>query len=115
MPIRDERGMFERLSLEAFQSGLSWATILRKRPAFRRAFADFDPDAVAGFTETTSSGCSPTPGSSATGQGPRDDHQRAGDRRAAAPTAGWSTSCGRSEPEHDSGTARLCRRSDAVR
>jgi DNA-3-methyladenine glycosylase I len=49
MPVRDERGMFERLSLEAFQSGLSWATILRKRPAFRAAFADFDPEAVAGF------------------------------------------------------------------
>ncbi len=51
MPVRDERGIFERLSLEAFQSGLSWATILRKRPAFRAAFADFDPDTVAGFTE----------------------------------------------------------------
>jgi len=49
MPVRDERGLFERLSLEAFQSGLSWATILRKRPAFRAAFADFAPDAVAGF------------------------------------------------------------------
>lgn len=51
MPVRDERGMFERLSLEAFQSGLSWATILRKRPAFREAFAGFDPDEVAAFTE----------------------------------------------------------------
>jgi len=51
MPVRDERGLFERLSLEAFQSGLSWATILRKRPAFRVAFADFDPDAVAAFGE----------------------------------------------------------------
>ena len=49
MPVRDERGVFERLSLEAFQSGLSWATILRKRPAFRAAFADFSPDAVATF------------------------------------------------------------------
>ena len=49
MPVRDERGVFERLSLEAFQSGLSWATILRKRPAFRDAFSGFDPDAVAGF------------------------------------------------------------------
>ena len=47
MPVRDERGLFERLSLEAFQSGLSWATILRKRPAFRVAFDDFDPDRVA--------------------------------------------------------------------
>lgn len=52
MPVRDEHGLFERLSLEAFQSGLSWATILRKREAFRRAFAGFDPDAVADFGET---------------------------------------------------------------
>jgi DNA-3-methyladenine glycosylase I len=49
MPVRDERGLFERISLEAFQSGLSWATILRKRPAFRKAFADFDPETVAGY------------------------------------------------------------------
>jgi DNA-3-methyladenine glycosylase I len=41
--------LFERLSLEAFQSGLSWLTILRKRPAFRAAFAGFDVDAVAAF------------------------------------------------------------------
>jgi DNA-3-methyladenine glycosylase I len=50
MPVRDERGVYERLSLEAFQAGLSWATILRKRPAFRTAFHDFDPDAVAAST-----------------------------------------------------------------
>lgn len=49
MPVRDETGLFERLSLEAFQSGLSWATILRKRPAFRAAFAGFEADAVARF------------------------------------------------------------------
>ena len=49
MPVRDERGVFERLSLEAFQSGLSWRTILAKRPAFQAAFADFDPDTVAAF------------------------------------------------------------------
>jgi DNA-3-methyladenine glycosylase I len=49
MPVRDERGVFERLSLEAFQSGLSWATILRKRQAFRQAFANFSPEAVAEF------------------------------------------------------------------
>ncbi len=52
VPILTERGLFERLSLEAFQSGLSWATILRKRPAFRRAFADFDPEAVAAFDDS---------------------------------------------------------------
>jgi DNA-3-methyladenine glycosylase I len=51
MPVRDERGLFERLSLEAFQSGLSWATILRKREAFRSAFRDFDPDVVARFDD----------------------------------------------------------------
>ncbi|WP_373865617.1 DNA-3-methyladenine glycosylase I [Kocuria flava] len=49
MPVRDERGLYERICLEGFQSGLSWATILRKRPAFRAAFAGFDPDAVAAF------------------------------------------------------------------
>ncbi len=52
MPVRDERGLFERLSLEAFQSGLSWATILRKRPAFRSAFAGFDPDVVAAYADS---------------------------------------------------------------
>ncbi|MFB6568929.1 MULTISPECIES: DNA-3-methyladenine glycosylase I [Streptomyces] len=41
--------MYERISLEAFQAGLPWATILRKRPAFRTAFEDFDPDRVARY------------------------------------------------------------------
>ena len=48
-PVHGERALFERLSLEAFQSGLSWLTILRKREAFRAAFAGFDPDVVARF------------------------------------------------------------------
>ncbi len=47
--MRDERGIYERLSLEGFQSGLSWLTILRKREGFRAAFAGFDPDRVAEF------------------------------------------------------------------
>jgi DNA-3-methyladenine glycosylase I len=50
-PVRDEHGIYERLCLEGFQSGLSWLTILRKRPAFRDAFAGFDPERVAGFGE----------------------------------------------------------------
>jgi len=50
-PVRDERGVYERLCLEGFQSGLSWITILRKREAFRSAFAGFDPEAVARFGE----------------------------------------------------------------
>lgn len=52
MPVRDEHGLYERISLEAFQAGLSWATILRKRHAFRSAFHHFDPDVVAGYTDT---------------------------------------------------------------
>ncbi|KAA1422672.1 DNA-3-methyladenine glycosylase I [Mumia zhuanghuii] len=48
-PVRDERGLFERLTLEAFQSGLSWAIVLRKRPRFREVFADFDPAVVAAY------------------------------------------------------------------
>jgi DNA-3-methyladenine glycosylase I len=51
MPVRDEQGLYERLTLEAFQSGLSWATILRKRPAFRAAFDGFVPDLVAAYDE----------------------------------------------------------------
>lgn len=50
-PVSGEAALFERLSLEAFQSGLSWITILRKRPAFRKAFAGFDPAVVATFTD----------------------------------------------------------------
>ena len=49
MPLRGQTAMFERISLEAFQSGLSWLIILRKRPGFRAAFAGFDPATVAGF------------------------------------------------------------------
>jgi DNA-3-methyladenine glycosylase I len=50
-PVRGDDALFERLTLEAFQSGLSWITILRKRPAFRAAFAGFSIPAVAAFTE----------------------------------------------------------------
>ena len=48
-PVRDDRALYEKLCLEAFQSGLSWLTILRKRDAFRAAFASFDVEAVAAF------------------------------------------------------------------
>src|SRR5436305_13179641 len=50
-PVADENQLFEKLCLEGFQSGLSWLTILRKRENFRRAFKDFDVDAVARFNE----------------------------------------------------------------
>jgi DNA-3-methyladenine glycosylase I len=50
-PVRDDDGLFERLTLEAFQSGLSWLTILRKRPAFRAAFDGFAIGKVAAYGE----------------------------------------------------------------
>ncbi|GAB3679022.1 DNA-3-methyladenine glycosylase I [Angustibacter aerolatus] len=49
--VRGEQALYERFTLEAFQSGLSWLTILRKRPAFRAAFHDFDADRVARFDD----------------------------------------------------------------
>lgn len=51
VPVTDERGLFEALSLEAFQVGLSWHTILARREAFRRAFEGFDPERIAAFTD----------------------------------------------------------------
>jgi len=50
-PVASVQGIYERMTLEAFQSGLSWITILRKRENFRRAFADFQPERVSAFTE----------------------------------------------------------------
>jgi DNA-3-methyladenine glycosylase I len=50
-PVRDDNGLFEKITLEAFQSGLSWLTILRKREAFRKAFRGFAVDKVARFGE----------------------------------------------------------------
>jgi len=51
IPLHGDRALFEKLSLEAFQAGLAWITILRKRPRFREAFAGFEPEAVAAFDE----------------------------------------------------------------
>jgi DNA-3-methyladenine glycosylase I len=51
VPVRDDRKQFEFLTLESAQAGLSWATILNKRDGYRRAFADFDVEKVARFTE----------------------------------------------------------------
>ncbi len=50
-PLHGDRPLFEKLSLEGFQAGLSWITILRRRPTFRTAFAGFEIDAVAAFDE----------------------------------------------------------------
>jgi DNA-3-methyladenine glycosylase I len=52
VPVHDDLRLFEKLCLEGFQAGLSWLTILRKREAFREVFQGFDPEKVAGFTES---------------------------------------------------------------
>ncbi len=51
VPVRDDRTQFEFLVLESAQAGLSWSTVLNKRDGYRKAFADFDPEKVARFTE----------------------------------------------------------------
>jgi DNA-3-methyladenine glycosylase I len=51
VPVHGDAELLERLALEGFQTGLSWLTVLRKRPAFREVFAGFDPEAVAAFTD----------------------------------------------------------------
>ena len=84
-PLHGERELFERLTLEAFQSGLSWLTILRKRENFRRAFDAFDIERVADYGEPRSSGCWATRGSSAT----------AARSRPRSPTRGRRGSCTR--------------------
>lgn len=60
-PVTDERALFEKLVLDAFQAGLSWLTILRKREAFRAAFAGFHPPAMAAFTEADIAACCADP------------------------------------------------------
>jgi len=50
-PLHGDRALFEKMSLEGFQAGLSWITILRKRPRFREVFAGFEPEVVAGFDD----------------------------------------------------------------
>ena len=61
-PVVDDVPLFEKLCLEGFQAGLSWLTILRKREAFRVAFADFNPEVVAGFGPTEVEGLLTNPG-----------------------------------------------------
>ena len=61
-PVHGDGALYERLTLEAFQSGLSWLTILRKRDGFRRAFAGFDPDVVAGYDDADTARLMADPG-----------------------------------------------------
>ena len=85
-PLHGDQPIFERLCLEAFQSGLSWLTVLRKRENFRAAFAGFDIESVAGLTVTTTcSACSRTSASSGTG---RRSRPRSRNARAALAVPG---------------------------
>ena len=68
VPEYDDRAMFEKLVLDGFQAGLSWITILRKRPAFRKAFDGFDPRKIARWSEKKKDARCRTPASSATGR-----------------------------------------------
>ncbi|WP_091502253.1 DNA-3-methyladenine glycosylase I [Microbacterium sp. cf332] len=61
-PLRGDRPLFEKVSLEGFQAGLSWITILRKRPRFREVFAGFEPARVAAFDESDVAGLMADPG-----------------------------------------------------
>ena len=67
VPSHDERHLFEMLVLEGAQAGLSWSTILHKREGYRQAFAGSTSSRWRGSVNATSSGYSPTPGSSGTG------------------------------------------------
>ncbi len=88
--MHGDRALFERVTLEAFQSGLSWITILRKREGFRAAFSGFDPDVVAGYGPAG-------PDTAARRRGhrpqPREDRgrgrERAGDGRSPGGVSGW--------------------------
>ena len=62
MPVHEDRRLFELLTLEGAQAGLSWLTVLRKREAYRRAFAGFDPVQVARFSPETAAGLLQDPG-----------------------------------------------------
>lgn len=62
VPVTGDVALFERLTYEAFQSGLSWLVVMRKRPAFRAAFAEFDPHVVAGFDDKDVDGLLNNPG-----------------------------------------------------
>ena len=66
VPVHDDRRLFEMLTLEGAQAGLSWSTILNKREGYRRAFADFDPGTVARFSTPTESDPRSTPAGSTT-------------------------------------------------
>ena len=93
MPSRDRRHLFELLTLEGAQAGLSWTTILRKRDGYRAAFAGFEPERVAAFGPDDVDRLMLDPGIVRNrGEDRVDDRQRAGDPRARARRASTSSS-----------------------
>ena len=92
-PVRDDRALYEKLCLEAFQSGLSWITILRKREGFRAAFANFDPETVAGVRRA---GRGAADGRRRDRAQPGQDRGHDRERARHARRAIWASCCGRS-------------------
>ena len=97
--VHGEAAYLERLTLEAFQSGLSWSTILNKRDAFREVFAGFDADVVAAYDEAdVAAADGRRPDRPQPPQDRRHDRQRPRDRRPARATAGSRRSCSATRP-----------------
>ena len=109
-PVTDDRGIYEKLTLEAFQSGLSWLTILRKRDNFRAAFDGFDFERGCRPTAMgTWSASWPTRASSGTGPRSTRRSRTRGRRRTWSPAASrWRRSPGRTDPTR-SGLRRASR------
>ena len=107
-PVTDDRRLFEKLCLEGFQAGLSWLTILNKREAFRRGFADFDAERVARFGARTSSACSPTPASCGiAARSSRPSTTRSACSNCARSSARWPRMRGASSPTPRSRPQRI--------
>ena len=106
-PVHGEHALFERITLEAFQSGLSWLTILRKREGFRTAFARFDPEVVARFDDDDRARLMADAAIVRNRrEGRRRDHQRPGGARPARRTgAGRAVLVVRAGSRHASGPA----------
>ena len=96
--VHGESAYFERLTLEAFQSGLSWSTILNKREAFREVFAGFDADTVAAYDESDALRLMADPGSCATGGRSTRPSSTPGRPWPCARTVGSRSSCAASGP-----------------
>ena len=111
VPQHDDQRLFEKISLEGAQAGLSWSTILRKREGYRRAFSGFDPAKVARFTPAKVERLLADPGDRAQpGEDRVDDRQRPRGARSNASSAASTRTSGRSSTARRSSTVTGIRR-----